>query len=750
MGKHKKTRKMVDPNASNVGEDRFRAAETRPQFRPTMKHSSKVVLDDRFASVLTDPRFQLHEKDRYGRKKTKHDAKQELSAFYTVENKDEDEKQTSPEKSSSHGASLSSSSSNEGADSSSDLETQQSDSKADEDPASRIAYLTAFSRGEIEMSSSSDEDDSSDSSDDEDEESWEDPVLGSSGILDPNNNEESVETTDESSPYIVVMNMDWEHIRAVDLYSIISSFTPPGAVHRVQVFQSDYGAERMAKEKIQGPTNLWKKKKQQHSTNEASKESGSDEEENSIGMGSDGDDSEMENSEQQLSNFRQDRVPAKSDFDPEKLRAYEASKLKYYFAVVEFKTPEFADIAYREVDGLEFEHSSAAMDMRALPSDKLSGVVMDRSMRDEATSVPSNYIPPDFIVSALQQTNVQCTWDLGNRDRERTLTKYYRGDWRDAVEADDLKVYLASDASSDDGHSDEEEQKSKGSRMRKLLGLDSDDESKGQADSSTDRTSGEDESVNEGEQRSEDEENAKEIRFIPGRKNLEDKIRAMVNAKQGEAEELTPWQKYQEKRKQKRKERKQAAREKTNEILSGSFNESASHDDFFLDGDDKVTSDSRASKTKSDDDAKKELELLFSGDEAEEQMRDYDIRGIQRMEKNKDKKLRGSRKRKEDKLAATVSGTDFKVNMRDNRFSAVLEGSDDRFGIDKTDPSYKETPGMRKILAEQTKRRQKKRRKGTPDKAIPADVNAESGGKNAGSNALSALVQRLKTRVSNK
>merc|ERR1712238_457769 len=89
------------------------------------------------------------------------------------------------------------------------------------------------------------------------------------------------------------------------------------------------------------------------------------------------------------------------------------------------------------------------------------------------------------------------------------------------------------------------------------------------------------------------------------------------------------------------------------------------------------------------------LELLLAGEYDEEKARDYDIRGIQRLEKNKGKKLKGSRKRKETKIAADVSGTSFKVDVKDNRFKAVLDGSDSRFGIDKTDPTFKDTSVMR-------------------------------------------------------
>jgi hypothetical protein len=81
-----------------------------------------------------------------------------------------------------------------------------------------------------------------------------------------------------------------------------------------------------------------------------------------------------------------------------------------------------------------------------------------------------------------------------------------------------------------------------------------------------------------------------------------------------------------------------------------------------------------------------------------EKARDYDIHGIQYMEKNKGKKLKGSRKQKEEKVAGDVSGTNFKVDVNDDCFKAILDGSGNRFGIDKTDPNFKDTSAMQEIF----------------------------------------------------
>jgi hypothetical protein len=142
-----------------------------------------------------------------------------------------------------------------------------------------------------------------------------------------------------------------------------------------------------------------------------------------------------------------------------------------------------------------------------------------------------------------------------------------------------------------------------------------------------------------------------------------------------------------------------------------------------------------------------DMSFLFTDEEDE---KDYDMRGIRRIQKNKDKKLRGSRKRKETELAANVSGRDFKIDTKDQRFAAVLAGTDDRFGIDRTDPNFKGTDAMKEILAEQTKRRKAKKRKVTKEQIAP-DVTAVDGVEaSSGAAALSSLVTSLKSKVAKK
>lgn len=168
----------------------------------------------------------------------------------------------------------------------------------------------------------------------------------------------------------------------------------------------------------------------------------------------------------------------------------------------------------------------------------------------------------------MQQTNVKCTWEEGDKERERVLTQYGVGNsaWQAMTDGDDLRAYLASDGSSDEDSDEEGGREEKAKNMRALLGLGgSDDDDDDMSKSSSIDDAGDDDdsffaSANL-ESDGEDEDNGekdvtKEISFIPGKSSLEEKIRSKLNEKDGEVEELTPWEKYLEKRKEKRKEKK--------------------------------------------------------------------------------------------------------------------------------------------------------------------------------------------------
>lgn len=65
---------------------------------------------------------------------------------------------------------------------------------------------------------------------------------------------------------------------------------------------------------------------------------------------------------------QQQQQPDSSDIDSIRLREYELNKMKYYFAIAEFKDIDTAEKVWVALDGVELEHSSMVLDLRFVPS----------------------------------------------------------------------------------------------------------------------------------------------------------------------------------------------------------------------------------------------------------------------------------------------------------------------------------------------------------------------------------------------
>jgi hypothetical protein len=163
-----------------------------------------------------------------------------------------------------------------------------------------------------------------------------------------------------------------------------------------------------------------------------------------------------------------------------------------------------------------------------------------RILRDSAKVVPVKYEPPDFIINALQQTKVKCTWDENDNEREKKLTNLSQ--WRRLNESDFQQYLASSDSESDDDADD-----SKAKSIRKLLL--GDDYGDGRDDSGSDRggpgnSSEKDDfflSNNSGDDEESEVEDEKVMTFIPSvgkelatkkkQKELEQSVRGATNTK---------------------------------------------------------------------------------------------------------------------------------------------------------------------------------------------------------------------------
>ncbi|GKB98101.1 pre-rRNA-processing protein ESF1, partial [Tanacetum coccineum] len=121
--------------------------------------------------------------------------------------------------------------------------------------------------------------------------------------------EENVPEIDKETHRLAIVNLDWSQFQAVDLFVVFNSFLPKtGQILSVSVYPSEFGLKRMEEEAVKGPVGLF-------------------------------DDENGKNSE--------DESDDKDEIDNEKLRAYELSRLRYYFAVVVCDSVAAADYLYK-------------------------------------------------------------------------------------------------------------------------------------------------------------------------------------------------------------------------------------------------------------------------------------------------------------------------------------------------------------------------------------------------------------------
>lgn len=304
-------------------------------------------------------------------------------------------------------------------------------------PAADAAVDSGEESGSTEAASSSDESATETDTDSEESESDEEVAWGEA-----DDSAEAAPLTGEETSRLACCSLDWAHLRAVDLLVMLRSFAPRGgAVRRISVRPTDFGAERMAEEALHGPRALYE------------------------------DDEDGSNEEEEQHNTVTD-----DDAKSRKLRKYERERLRYYFALVECDSARTANALYTECDGLEFEGSGNCLDLRFVPDEmRFSRPPRELPLAlgggsDVAKAAPERYKQPNFTTRALQHSNVELTWD--NDEPARIRLKKGKFD-DDDMEADDLKAYLADTDSGEEEENEEEEGGKGGSgaagRYRALL-----------------------------------------------------------------------------------------------------------------------------------------------------------------------------------------------------------------------------------------------------------------------------------------
>lgn len=724
MPKPKPSKRESAPSKP-ITDSRFASFETDPRYKLPSKKATKTKLDKRFSRVLNDDEFLSTAKvDRYGRKLKTDAKKKALQKLY--EDEDED-------------------------DSNSDANSVESDAEVDDDEVIQRELAAAEAKYDPARGGgfSSSESDSDDSDEEDEEEPEDDNEVETRPGIRLRKEEQSVEEG-EVTNRIAIVNIDWDHIKSVDLMALFSSFVPTGGrIEKVSIYPSEFGKERIQREELEGPPReIFKKAKHEDEFDGFGSDSGSDDEEE------DSDEDSDEEIKKQLLQEGNDQ-----DFDNDALRTYQLDRLRYYYAVMVCSDKNTAHKIYEATDGSEYLSSSNFLDLRFIPDD----VTFDDEPRDECDAVPTGYKPIEFVTDALQHSKVKLTWDMHPEEvsRKEVIKNAFTGSRADIAE-NDLKAYLASDSSDDEeeeveevvGEEAREEGLSKKElarrKMREALGLS--DEPAPKKSSKAAGPVGD-----------------MQITFTPAL--TEDEAKKKKATAEGEEEETTI-EKYKRKEKE-RKERRRLERlakkeGKTVEELTGEAVEEESaaaaqtedlgFDDPFFTTEAPAPSKSalrkeerlkkRAAKEKEDKEKaaeKAQLELLMAEDnEGMAHLDHFDMKEITKAEKLKNKKKK-SRKGKKGGDGEDQGGLqeDFKLDVDDPRFKAVFESHE--FAIDPSNPKFKATEGMKKILEEG----RKKRKAGSGD--LPEEKDQRSSKKvkaaSGGGDDIDGLINSVKRKA---
>ncbi|KAH9937012.1 uncharacterized protein B0H18DRAFT_1112899 [Fomitopsis serialis] len=711
-----------------MSDPRFARFKTDPRFRRIKKEKQKVVVDDRFKELFDEDKKGKGKKgrvDKYGRRLASTHEQDNLRRFYRLEGEDESAPKAGPDY--ARGEALLESSDEEDG---KDRQASEDESEADgvlvlgRDVSKPIPVPRDDDEAEIDL----------------DEDTFAELDAQAAAYAQENPEAEAAVPEADRTRRIAVVNLDWDHVRAIHLYKIFSSLVSPtahaaasssnsnakaakakgsgtaarGKVLSVRVYPSEFGRERMAREETEGPpVELFKKKYED---------------------------------EEEINEKTIFEVGDGEDYDEDALRKYQLERLRYYYAIVECDTVEAASHIYNELEGTELERSANVFDLSFVPE----GMTFDNEPRDEATddlSVP--YKGLEFVTDALRHSKVKLTWDEDDPERVQLTRRVLS---RKEIEENDFKAYIASSSGSE---SESETGKGKGKsrtkgaerdKLRALL------------------LGGDDDALPEGWGRGKDLPGAHgeddgdvdmEITFTPGLSERKDE------------DEETTLERYKRKMKDKKKKRKEEIVEKRKAKTGGSDDEGdggkkgVAGDEFFAAGSEDEGSEGadeaeRAQTKKGKKDKAKskktrresaspppvrhvstaeELALVAgpSGDAAREP-KHFNMKAVMKAEKGaklKNKKRRGKKGAEEgDELQE-----DFSINVSDNRFKAVFE--DHAFAIDPSNPRFKETKSMKTLLEERSKRH---RSKGSREDAY-ADASADKGG-----NDLKSLVERVKRK----
>lgn len=681
-----------------MADDRFKALKSDPRYRLPSKKEARTAVDPRFKTLFTDQEFRKKAAvDRYGRKIKPEANARDLEKLYRLDQDEEDDEDVDVEEEEEKKVEKGKKSKKISPPSDEESEEEDVEEYENEDleeVATRDPMREGFSASESEEEGESD--------DEED-----DLMDATAGI------EQTEEIPmGEVSRRIAAVNLDWDNIRAADLLAVAASFAPPGGkIENVTIYPSEFGRERLEREELEGPP-----REIFAPSGAAQKSAQKDDEDNEEDSAEESDDYE-ETKNRLLSG---NQATEESEFDTAALRAYQLERLKYYYAVITCSNPQTAKALYDAMDGREYLSSANFFDLRFIP-DETS--FEEDIPKDECSVLNAGYRPNEFRTEALTHSKVRLTWDDDDATRKEVQKRAFS---RAEMDENDLMAYIGSDESdastkstkSTTGRGKAGRKEAQRLKMRAALGL----ADEGEKEKGIKKKGAKDEELGE-----------MQITFTSGLANAgaepaATKKGVFENEPQDEASTRERYIRKEKERKQARKERAKAARA-GGEIKPAEDEEAASADEakagdeedpfadpFFNDPAAATAAatlaarkankaEKRAKRAAADAEAegrRAELELLMAG-EGDGVTEHFDMREIEKAEKEAKRKNKGKKKNKKDDGKGEVAQADFEIDDKDERFGAVFDSHE--YAIDPTNPRFKKTKGMVELLEAGRKKR---------------------------------------------
>ncbi|KAJ6262007.1 hypothetical protein Dda_2808 [Drechslerella dactyloides] len=706
----KEGRSQAKRNMPIITDPRFSHVHWDPKFDMPKKRD-RPVLDSRFNALLEDPEFEIvAKKDRYGRRLPPNKHKEEMLRSYTFEDypdgvgkkgakeKKADKKVDKPLRVKEQAKK--------------ELKVAEpSSSEAEDDPEDPPKDTPAEElEDELEDAPEDKSQEEEDESEDEDEDESSDEAVAASGYdpargqgvlsddtdSDSDSDSESViesEAEDaeaaaqeaeaiplgDITPRLAAVNLDWDYMKSTDLYVAFSSFVPVGGrILSVAIYPSEFGKERMEREEMEGPP------KEVFGLSSKVTKKGKKERKHKPSSHDDGDD-EMEITAQTL--VKEDTG---EEVNSTALRRYQLERLRYFYAIVTCDSAATANAIYTQCDGAEYGTTANFFDLRFVPDD----TEFDDTPRDECSEPPKRYRPVEFSTDALQHSKVKLTWDQEDTGRKEAVKEAFS---RRDVEQMDLQAYLASD-------SDEDEEDARDA-YRKMLGLPP------AAEKAANAAKGEKKPVG----------------------NMEVTFSAALTEEDGKKRDVferdeTAIERYVRKEKERKKARKEKRKEKLTaqngeddnaqdeEHPDAELAEDLGFDDPFFENPEKSNTDSKKERKQKKREEKEriaveqaskreELEAIMAADNEDSSLQHFNMNDIRKREKLAKLKGKAAKRMAKERGLQEAEGLqqDYKMDVSDPRFSAIYEKPE--FAIDPTNPRYKKTQAMEKVMEERRKRR---------------------------------------------